>query len=216
MESGRKKSTLRWTIGLITASIFSLVYFVAPFYMLTALLALLFKYPSTNMAWWYAAPIFISAIIPSFHIPGIWFLLRPTLDYFDYEEIHETSPIDVKKEILENGKNYLCVFQPHGVVSFVGIASAANAPPEFHGKFPTAVADAVLWTPILKHIMGIFGLISASKKSLQKQLRKRGVDGCCVLYVGGMAELFLSCDKEEKVGSFPLSFCQHECSFWQA
>lgn len=60
-------------------------------------------------------------------------------------------------------------------------------------KFPTAVADAILYIPILKHVLGIFGLISASKQSLIHRIRKyNGPEGCIVLYVGGMAELFLS------------------------
>jgi 1-acyl-sn-glycerol-3-phosphate acyltransferase len=59
------------------------------------------------------------------------------------------------------------------------------------------VAEAVLRTPILKHVMGIFDLISASKSSLMKQLKKPGVEGSIVLYVGGMAELFLSSEQEE-------------------
>jgi hypothetical protein len=45
--------------------------------------------------------------------------------------------------------------------------------------------------------MGIFDLISASKSSLTKQLKKPGVEGSIVLYVGGMAELFLSSEQEE-------------------
>jgi 2-acylglycerol O-acyltransferase 2 len=66
--------------------------------------------------------------------------------------------------------------------------------------FPTAVADALLYTPVLKHILGVFGLISASKKSLVRVLtQNRGPEGCVVLYVGGMAELFLSCDRQERL-----------------
>ena len=56
------------------------------------------------------------------------------LDYFEYEEIVESSPVDIKKEILENKKNYLCVFQPHGALSIVGIVSAVKASPEFQGE----------------------------------------------------------------------------------
>lgn len=67
------------------------------------------------------------------------------------------------------------------------------------GKLPTAVANAVLYTPIVKHVLGIFGLISASKASMKQTLKKSGVDGTIVLYVGGMAELFLSCENEEKL-----------------
>lgn len=40
-------------------------------------------------------------------------------------------------------------------------------------------------------------MISASKSSLKKQLRKGGINGFVVLYVGGMAELFLSSIDEE-------------------
>ena len=64
---------------------------------------------------------------------------------------------------------------------------------------PTAVADAVLYTPLLKHVLGIFGLISASKESMKATLKKPGVSGTVALYVGGMAELFLSCENEEKI-----------------
>lgn len=32
-----------------------------------------------------------------------------------------------------------------------------------------------------------------------KTLKKKGAEGCVVLYVGGVAELFLSCENEEKL-----------------
>jgi hypothetical protein len=64
-------------------------------------------------------------------------------------------------------------------------------------KTTLGVAEALLMVPILKHVMGIFYLISASKPSLIRQFKKGGIDGSVVLYVGGMAELFLSSTKEE-------------------
>jgi len=139
-----------------------------------------------------------------------WILryMSPMLDYFEYEQIIESKPVNVREQILK-GTNYLCVFQPHGALSFGGICSAVQAAvnadagiePHFigNGAFPTAVASALLATPILKHVLGIFGLISASKKSMIRALQKKGVQGCVVLYVGGMAELFLSCENEEKL-----------------
>lgn len=144
-KKGAQRHSLRWFVGMLQASIFSLIYFIAPFYILTALVALFSQYPSSHAAWLYAAPLIVSALTKPIAMPGVLEYFRPMLDYFDYEEIHESSPVDVKKEIL-NGKNYLCVFQPHGALSLVGISSAINAPPEFRGseKFPTAVADAVL------------------------------------------------------------------------
>jgi hypothetical protein len=191
-----RSSTFRWFMGMIMASVFSMAYLVAPIYMITALLAIIFSFPSGHAAWLFAAPILISAVIPPIPMPWAIRMLGPMKDYFDYEEIHETSPIDVAKEIL-NGKNYLCVFQPHGVLSYAGICSVIGASPEYQGKLKTAVADALLYTPILKHVMGIFGLISAKKSSMKKTLRQPGVSGTIVLYVGGMAELFLSSEKEE-------------------
>jgi 1-acyl-sn-glycerol-3-phosphate acyltransferase len=59
---------------------------------------------------------------------------------------------------------------------------------------PLGAAEALLRTPILKHVMGIFYLISASKPSLIRQFKN---GGSVVLYVGGMAELFLSSNMEE-------------------
>jgi len=189
-------SRLRYLIGMFQASCFSMVYFIAPFYMLSAMLALLFKFPTLTAAWIYAAPIFLSAMIPPIASPRIIQWLQPMLSYFDYEEIHEATAF----EDIKAGKNYLCVMVPHGALSFVGIMSAVCATfPEFQGQLPTAVADALLYTPILKHVLGIFGLISASKASMIKTLKKKGVDGTIVLYVGGMAELFLSCENEEKL-----------------
>lgn len=122
------------------------------------------------------------------------------LDYFEYEEIHEMSPIDVEAEIVSGRKNYLLICQPHGALSYAGILSAVKGTtPELQGTVPTAVATALLYTPILKHVLGIFGLISASKRSMQRTLKKKGVAGTIVLYVGGMAELFLSCEVDERV-----------------
>ncbi|KAL3923771.1 MAG: hypothetical protein SGARI_006155, partial [Bacillariaceae sp.] len=99
--------------------------------------------------------------------------------------IIETKPIDVRQNMLQGKKNYIIAAQPHGVVSLCGICSAVNADKDFQGTLPTGVAEAVLKTPILKHVMGIFYLISASKKSLVKQFQKGGIEGSVVLYVGG-------------------------------
>ncbi|EEC44340.1 predicted protein [Phaeodactylum tricornutum CCAP 1055/1] len=198
-KSPPNPSTFRWFLGLLVASTFSMVYFVAPFYMLTVVFALVFKYPSVEIAWMYAIPMIVSAILPPMASPLALRLISPLIDYFDYEEIHETSPVDVQKEILSNNKNYLLVFQPHGALSFTGITSMVTAPQAMKGKLPTAVADALLYTPILKHVLGIFGLISASKSSMIRTLKKKGVEGTIVLYVGGIAELFLTDETDERL-----------------
>jgi len=196
VKKPRSSSRLRYYVGMFQASCFSMIYYVAPFYMLSAMLTLIFKLPTVTFAWVYAAPIFISALLPAVAMPRVIEFMAPMLDYFDYEEIHESEAF---KDIIA-GKNYLCVMVPHGTLSYVGILSAVcGTIPEFRGRLPTAVADAVLHTPIVKHVLGIFGLVSASKASMVKTLKKPGVEGTIVLYVGGMAELFLSCENEEKL-----------------
>lgn len=191
---------LRWFIGMCMACCFSMVYFIAPFYILSSFFILAFYSYTKLWVWVYLSPIIVSILIPPIAMPYVIRCLSPMLDYFDYDEIHEISPINVAEEIRSGRRNYLCVFQPHGVISFVGILSAVHGTiPAFVGVLPTAVADALLFTPILKHVLGIFHLISASKKSLQRTLKKKGVSGTIVLYVGGMAELFLSDAQFEKL-----------------
>lgn len=121
---------------MFMSSTFSMVYFVAPFYMLTAAVVLLVA-PASMLTWIYVMPILVSALVKPVPIPFVLRWLRPMLDYFDYEEILETSPVNVREEILMNGKNYLCVFQPHGALSFTGIVSAVNAEPAFQGTSVT-------------------------------------------------------------------------------
>lgn len=177
-----------------------MIYFVAPFYMICSLILLVFRLPNLHFAVVFSLPILVSAVLPPMASPFLLSKLKPLLHYFDYEEIIEDKPIDVRKSILEEKKNYLCVFQPHGALSYTGIVSLVyNSNPEFMGRLKTAVADAVLITPLVKHVLGIFGLISASKTSMVQTLKKPGVDGSVVLYVGGLAELFLSCEETERL-----------------
>ena len=84
-------------------------------------------------------------------------------------------------------------------VSFVGFCSWINAPKSFR-TLKTAVASALLNVPILKHVLGIFSLTDASGPNVRHILQHgRGIDGCLVLYIGGIAELFKSSRKEERL-----------------
>uniref|UniRef100_A0A7S0WRW5 diacylglycerol O-acyltransferase n=1 Tax=Pyramimonas obovata TaxID=1411642 RepID=A0A7S0WRW5_9CHLO len=60
---------------------------------------------------------------------------------------------------------------------------------------PTAVANVVMQFPLIKHAVGVFGTCDASPKTLKRTLKDRSV----VLYPGGIAELFLCDDKEERI-----------------
>jgi hypothetical protein len=186
-----KKSSFRWFLGLLQSSVFTLSYFLAPSYLLAALIVVLCRYPSLPAALVFAAPLIISAILPPMASPWVLRQLTPMLDFFEYEQIIETKPVDVVAS-MRAGKNYILAVQPHGVLSMTAMCSAIYADDDLCGTIPTGVASALLATPILKHVMGIFYLISASKSSLKKQFQKGGIEGTVVLYVGGMAELFLS------------------------
>lgn len=48
---------------------------------------------------------------------------------------------------------------------------------------PTCAANVIGRIPILKHVLGVFGLVAASSSSITKTLRKTSI----VLYVGGIA-----------------------------
>ena len=50
----------------------------------------------------------------------------------------------------------------------------------------------------MKHVLSVFGLVDAGKKSMVKMCQK---GKCMVLYVGGIAELFMSSSKEEAIKS---------------
>lgn len=147
-------SRLRWLAGLALSSVFTLSYFFAPAYILFSILAICLQVPSMSSALLFASPIVISALVPP--LPSSWLLgmLSSILDYFEFEQIIETNPIDVR-ENMRNGKSYILAVQPHGVLSLCGMCSAVHADKEFRGVIPTGVASALLKTPILKHVMGI-------------------------------------------------------------
>jgi hypothetical protein len=184
-------STTRWLQGMACSSMFTVTYMFGPMYILGSSTLLICR-PSM-FSFYVASPMMLSALLPPFISPSIISLLRPMLDYFEYEQIIESSPVDVRQKIMD-GEKYLMTAQPHGVISFCGICSAVNGP-EWLPLIKSAVASALLYAPIIKHVVGLFGLCDASKASLKKELKRQSV----VLYVGGIAELFLSSPTEEKL-----------------
>lgn len=194
LKLGHRKgrvSTLRWLQGMGCSSVFTLTYMLGPMYVLGSAAFLLLR--PCMFSFYVAIPMLLSAVLPPVASPYVVSLMSPMLDYFEYEQIIECSPVDVRRNIL-NGKTYLIPAQPHGVLSFCGICSAVGSP-EYIPHFKSAVASAVLSMPIIKHVMGLFGLCNASKASLRKELKTSSV----VLYVGGIAELFLSCPAQERL-----------------
>ena len=78
------------------------------------------------------------------------------------------------------------------------MCAAVNCPKELRG-FRTAAASVLLKFPILKHVLGIYGLVDASGNNFRKVIQNEGLEGSVVVYVGGIAELFKSSRKEERL-----------------
>lgn len=186
--------SLKKICGCIAASMFSLSYYIAVIYAST-LIFYLFVNPRSIFVWVSAIPFVLSILIPPIQSPFILKskFLGSMLEYFDYQEILESSP----SEILEIQKQKKIIFaaQPHGVLSYCGLCHGVSSAKQGHSPVPTAAASVVLKIPVVKHLIGLYGLVDASKSSLTRCLKKTSV----VVYVGGIAELFLASKEEEKL-----------------
>jgi len=114
--------SLRWVMGMMMAAVFSLVYILAPAYILSVGFVLYHYYPWSKLSLLYVAPLFISILFPSTPSPTFVGWLSPMLDYFDYERITETTKVDTRAEILSGRCNYILAAQPHGVVSLLDVS----------------------------------------------------------------------------------------------
>ena len=185
-------------IGFLAASVFSCVYVIAPLYVLAAIAAVITA-PFSSATWLFVTPVIVSLLLPadlpSRYGPSVLgsYACQCIPKYFDYEEYHEVSDA----ELQESGKNYICAAHPHGVFSFVGVCAAVasvNAAdgfgPALAARVPTAAASVIKRFPLLKDILGVFGVIDASSRTLARHLSRPA--SSVVIYVGGMAELFRS------------------------
>lgn len=193
-------SFLERQVGFVAASVFSIVYYFAPLYVLTAPIVIAWA-PKAPTTWLWLAPLLLSAALPSKQ--NKWALqswpMRCIPKYFDYTEVLEFTDAQVVHYTAT--KPCMLVVCPHGVISYAGMCSgmandALPLRPHVLDRFPTAVASVVMKFPLLKHVIGIFGLMDASKKSLVKRIAK---GGSFVLYPGGIAELFLASPTEEVI-----------------
>lgn len=191
-------------VGFLAASIFSCVYVAAPLWVMTALISIFYAGPMSALTALLWAPLIASMCIPDTskgigpYVLTSW-LLRQIPKYFHYEEYHEITD----GEMLSSGKSYVVGAHPHGVFSFCGVCAAVASTNDASGGFgtalaekvPTAAASVLKVFPILKDVLGIFGVIPADGRTLTKRLAR----GSFCLYVGGMAELFRSSNQKEAV-----------------
>jgi hypothetical protein len=198
-------SMFRKAVGCLTGSVFSFTYMFGPLYGIACtylLLAPLFSYtlPSIKTVL-FCSPFILSCALPPIASPAIVrsYFFKCLIDYFDYEEIFEMNDdemLELMKKKKEEGRSFLLCAAPHGVLSYTALCAVAASDLRY-GGLTTAVAGAVLKTPFIKHIIGIYGMIDASRKSMVKHLSKGGAEGSLVLYTGGIAELFFCSESHE-------------------
>jgi hypothetical protein len=184
------------TKGMLVSTMFTFAYFLRPIHL--AIPGLMIAYGNhllvRQVGYLMAFVCFLSFVLPpkeaSFLVAG---LLAPILEYFQYDEIIENSPIHIQ-ESIKDGKQYIFACQPHGMVPFCSIAWSIRQAQQKRKTTPTAVASMVLWTPILKHIMGSFGCVTAAE---MKQSLHKKQSTSVRLYVGSTTDIFYCNDYVE-------------------
>jgi len=183
--------------GGIAATVFTVTYIAVPC-LLIVVPSLLFFHPGWWLTWALAGPFILSAIVPP--MPSRSFLQAWPFchmpKFFNFSEIREMTDDEVKD--LIKARPVIFSIQPHGVFSFGGASAGVQwARRWWHPRdIPTSAASSVMVTPLVKHVVGLFGVVDASNKSLTKWL---GKGKSIVLYIGGIAELFLVSQNEEKL-----------------
>ncbi|KAJ1455085.1 diacylglycerol acyltransferase-domain-containing protein [Pelagophyceae sp. CCMP2097] len=206
---------LERTVGFAAASVFTLTYVLAPAYLALTAGVLLSRCTHGTKALW-LSPALLSYAVPASLLPSLGtFVLqswpfRQMCKYFAFESYLEIKDDQVAK-LSAAGKRFILCFHPHGIFPFCAccaLTSALGAPDDAGAltdcapdldtiirTWPTAVATVLLHMPILKDVVGLFGVIGASAPVLNKWLRKKS----CGLYVGGMLEMFHCSAKTEGV-----------------
>jgi len=155
-------------------------------------------YPYWWFTWTLAGPFVLSALLPPF--PSRTFLQAWPFchmpKYFNFSEIRETTHEEVRS--LIESRPVIFSVQPHGVFSFGGASAGVEwSKSWWHPRqIPTSAASSVINTPLVKHIVGLFGLVDASPKVLTRWL---SAGHSAVLYIGGIAELFLVSQNSERL-----------------
>jgi hypothetical protein len=146
------------------------------------------------------SPIALSALIPVLPLRTLLHSgpFKHIPSYFQFRDIMEGGEESIVKLLKE--KPTLICLQPHGIFSFVSLCCAVKWSQSWWdpATTPTAVASSILGFPLLKHIIGILGIMSASAGPLVEALQSEENRGV-ILYPGGTSELFLAHPERERL-----------------
>ena len=101
-------------------------------------------------------------------------------DFADYDEMKKNADGKDSVDVKRRNQQYLNMSE-HDKQSF--------RLRELLPKLPTAMADILLTVPILSDVMQIFGVLSASRQTLERRIAQRK---SFILYPGGLSEMFFS------------------------
>ena len=169
------KSQRKWYTGMMVSTLFAAAYYVRPIHMAIPILMAYYGVPTLFFSYMVLTVLLVSVLIPPRPSRAlVASLFGPLLQYFEYDQIVENSPVSIR-ESMKDGQQYIFGCQPHGVVPFCGVAwsvfqAQTTQDDQTPYVIPTAVASRCLNTPILKHVLGLLSCVSASRAALQQTL----------------------------------------------
>ena len=127
------------------------------------------------------------------------YVMQCVLEYFHFRWV---DAIDVRERWQRDGtdlrspydasRRYLVCWMPHGIVPVGTLLGGSHTEaywPKLYGKF--AVAKSIYRLPLLRQVLGLFGIASAEYADMRRGLKQYNMS----VMPGGIAEIFL-CDKQ--------------------
>ncbi|GAB6029649.1 Diacylglycerol O-acyltransferase 2 [Chamberlinius hualienensis] len=114
------------------------------------------------------------------------FKCKPLRDYLPIHLI-KTTPLDPNK-------NYIMGSHPHGIFTLGSFLNFNTEMNDFTNLFPgikscTVSLDQLLWVPILRDLLLLFGNSSSSRSGIAHHLENEGKGNVVIIVIGGIEEL---------------------------
>lgn len=146
--------------------------------------------------WWYpkaAATLFCVNVILVFHPikPSQRFRQWFQLFYHLFNFHHNINPLQLRKRTEKENHLAICAMHPHAIIplqAFLWGAFCDQCMPGLYGV--GATTNAALKLPILRHVLQLLSVGSASKEVILTAMQEKGKN--LFILPGGVAEIFLS------------------------